>query len=326
VADDLLAGGQADAAARVLLTGVEPGEHAEHAGALVGRDADAVVEHRDHPALALWPGLDAHDRGHVGPSEPQGVGHQVLEQLAQEAPVPGDLTEVVGGHLRAGLLDGAGEIGERGLGHLVEGDRGGRAEARAGRGIGQQVVDERPHPVCAPGGDVDQRQGGVTRLERATEARHRHLDAGERGSQVVGGGMCEALELLVGALELGVAVGELGAGVGEGGGRVGPVEGAEEDLTGDPEQADQVVAEPARLGRDEADEACVVTAQRHGHDQERADALGSQPLACDVCTVALEPIDVHDADHPLLAHDPAPPPQRSLGGGVGVQVPAPGEG
>src|SRR6267142_616639 len=81
--DDPLAEGEPDPAACVLGPGVEALEHAEDPLAVAGLDANAVVGHTE-PPLVLRPfRRDGNFRDHPGGHELQGVGGEVLEDLAQ---------------------------------------------------------------------------------------------------------------------------------------------------------------------------------------------------------------------------------------------------
>src|SRR6185503_1656310 len=101
--DNLFADAQADARARELLGRVEPLKDDENAFEVLRRDPDAIVSHGKFPKgpLALAANVDFH-RGF--PAELEGVAHEVLEQLREQAQISLHRRERVTGDFGASLL------------------------------------------------------------------------------------------------------------------------------------------------------------------------------------------------------------------------------
>ena len=218
VRDDLGAGGQADAAAGVLVVGVEAGEHAEHLVALRRLHPDAVV---GRPGSWCRTASRAPEISMRGVTSARTNLSELPTRFCSTCPSSDRWPQAVGQrlvvHLGAGARDGRGEVGEHLREELVEVDLlGGGAD--------------RPTALKASRSSISCRMRLAPRRATSTSRpaspsgggrRQRHLDAGERRLQVVGGGVGEPLELLVRAFELVVAMLELAAGVEERGRIVG---------------------------------------------------------------------------------------------------------
>src|SRR5439155_15529307 len=153
--DDLLADGQPDAGAGVLIARVQALEDDEDALEVPGLDADAVVPDHEQPLRVL--GLDADvDPWPLGAAELDGVADQVLEQGGDLDRVPGHGRQAVPRDLGAALLQGRAQIDHHLLEHGLAVDLLELAGARAGPGIVQEALDQAAHARGAVAGELDE--------------------------------------------------------------------------------------------------------------------------------------------------------------------------
>ncbi len=188
--------------AGVLVPPVQPLEDLEDPLPVLGRDADAIVAHREDPLLTGPLGRDVDARRAV--AELQRVADQVLEELDELDRVGEHRGQVIMGHHRPLLRDGPAEIGPR----LVE-RRPGPHLPKALRlggdaGIAKQAVDQGLHPRGAVDRVVDVLVGPL--VEPALVPLGQQIqEAGDHAEgllEVVGGDVGELLELGVGPGQL----------------------------------------------------------------------------------------------------------------------------
>src|SRR6266545_7297097 len=103
--DDLFADAQPDARAREFFLSVKPLKNHEDALEILRRDANAIVAHGQFPdrPLALAADVDLRRRFSV---ELEGVAHEVLEKLSEQARIAFHSRERVEGELGAGVSNG----------------------------------------------------------------------------------------------------------------------------------------------------------------------------------------------------------------------------
>src|SRR3954468_13455991 len=94
---------QPDPGAGVLLAAVQAPEHLEDALGVSLLDSDAVVAYDDVPSAGVVDALDAYLGCHVVACELDGIGDEVLQQLADLGGVPVDRAERPVGDGRAPL-------------------------------------------------------------------------------------------------------------------------------------------------------------------------------------------------------------------------------
>ncbi len=175
---DALDDGQADPAARRLVR-LQPDERLKDPLPVLGRNADAVVAHREpHPVLVAVC-LDRDRWCHLRPGELQRVGQQVVEDLAQVGAMAGD-----GRHCQADRDPGTARLqfSRAGFQHVVDHRRRVHRLHGAGAGADPGHRQQALHPrFQLPGVLFDQGQpprrrrgerGAVLLLQQRGEAAH----------------------------------------------------------------------------------------------------------------------------------------------------------
>ena len=200
--DDSLADGEADARAGNVGVPVKPLEHPKYPFGIPLIESDSVVPDRECPLVALAPGAQLDARARFRP-EFQGVADDVLEELPQLRGVSHDPREIGVDDLGLAFADRHFEIGQR----LPKDGHGvGRGQFRplgADPRIGQQVVDQPLHPVCAVHREVDVLVGALVELSIVAASQEGDVARyhAERFLEVVGGDVGELLQFPVRAGE-----------------------------------------------------------------------------------------------------------------------------
>src|SRR2546421_2586470 len=198
--DNLLADGEPQPRARVLVLPMQALEDDEDPLEVLRVDADPVVANAEQP-LPLVPHACDSDVWRCGPAELECVRDEVQEQMLELAGVGGDRRQSVTGDGRARLIDRELEVRERAVEHRVHISRREPRAAGANPRERQQILDQALHPERAVERVADElvRVGVELPLVTLAEQLHEAADHAQRLLQVVRRDIREALQLLVGA-------------------------------------------------------------------------------------------------------------------------------
>src|SRR5919202_2155045 len=209
--DDALRDREAHSSACIVLGTMQPLEHPKEFVGVAHVEADAVVAHKVDrlPALLAPPHSDA---GHVPVGGKfEGVGQQVDEDLLQQGGVGLAGREIVKDDVHTPPLLVRAQLRERlvdeGAGsHPLGGERL-AAQARKG----EQIVDQATHLLRVVTHEVEVPLGVRGELRRVLlqqDAREA-IDGAQGRAQVMGDGVAESLEFLIGGGEVGGAACQL---------------------------------------------------------------------------------------------------------------------
>ena len=204
---DALADGQADAGAGILPARVQPLEDHENPLEVLRVDADAVVGHRQHHAVAIKAAAHVHLGRPLGVMVFQRVLDQVLRHARQFVAAAEDAGQVVQAGIDADRRAQGFDLDLQGPERIIDDGAQrhhflGRGDA-ADAGIFQKVQDQPVHALGAVAGKGDEFVAVLVQLVAVAPFQQRDVgrDHAQRLAQVVAGHIGELFQLGVGPLQ-----------------------------------------------------------------------------------------------------------------------------